>query len=135
MMTTRQETLILASSISGQDSLSLFHLDLHPKKNHVAKPRQEQNRWLKEAWYSSQQQQSIIKSTSGSKARCGDARRDAVIHGQGTRQKRHTTGGEQSRADARPAQSSAAQTKDDERRRRRHSWRTTPTNGGETQCL
>ncbi|QHO08834.1 uncharacterized protein DS421_14g476140 [Arachis hypogaea] len=127
MMTTRQETLILASSISGQDSLSLFHLDLHPKKNHVAKPRQEQNRWLKEACFS--------RSTSGSKARCGDARRDAVIHGQGTRQKRHTTGGEQSRADARPAQSSAAQTKDDERRRRRHSWRTTPTNGGETQCL
>ena len=48
-------------------------------------------------------------------ARCGDASSGVAIHGEGTRQKRHTTSGKQSRADARPAQSSAAQTKDDGR--------------------
>ncbi|QHN76896.1 uncharacterized protein DS421_19g647920 [Arachis hypogaea] len=48
-------------------------------------------------------------------ARCGDASSGVAIHSERTRRKRHTTSGKQSRADARPAQSSAAQTKDDGR--------------------
>jgi len=47
MMKTPQETLISISSTICQDNLSLLHLALHPRTDHVVKPQLEQNQqWI-----------------------------------------------------------------------------------------